>query len=321
MDLKVIVSNKTNPYLNIAVENWLVAQPDNGSVVMYLWKNRRTVVVGQNQNPFAECNIEQLSADGGYLVRRTTGGGAVYHDDGNINFSFVAPATLYDQSRQFEVIRQALLGYGIESETSGRNDMQTGGRKFSGNAFSRGRSQYLHHGTLLIRSNIDDLTRYLKVSPSKLHKHGVASVQSRVVNLSEIVPDISSENIVPHLVDAFETVYGAKADVLDFDMISRNPEVVGLVEKYSSEEWLYGRWRTFESTRQGRFEWGEVAVGLSIDESKGTITDVTLATDALDVNLAERVAGVLKGASITKRPSTPELADDKPLNDILSLVY
>ena len=86
---KLIISNQTNPYLNIAVENYLLSQPSDSDITMYLWQNRRTVVIGQNQNPFSECNVEALEADGGYLMRRKTGGGAVYHDDGNINFSFV----------------------------------------------------------------------------------------------------------------------------------------------------------------------------------------------------------------------------------------
>ena len=102
MMLQVVVSNQTNPYWNVAVENYLVSRKLDDTVVMYLWKNHRTVVIGQNQNPFSECNVDALLADGGYVMRRTTGGGAVYHDDGNINFSFVAPYDLYDQQKQFD---------------------------------------------------------------------------------------------------------------------------------------------------------------------------------------------------------------------------
>ena len=102
MMLQVVVSNQTNPYWNVAVENYLVSRQLDDTVVMYLWKNHRTVVIGQNQNPFSECNVDALLADGGYVMRRTTGGGAVYHDDGNINFSFVAPYDLYDQQKQFD---------------------------------------------------------------------------------------------------------------------------------------------------------------------------------------------------------------------------
>lgn len=137
MRLQFVISNQTNPYWNIAVENHLLSLPETEVVSLYLWKNRRTVVIGQNQNPYSECNVEALEADGGYLMRRRTGGGAVYHDYGNINFSFIVPKAMYDQTRQFSVIQRAVLDFGIVAELSGRNDILTDGRKFSGNAFSR----------------------------------------------------------------------------------------------------------------------------------------------------------------------------------------
>lgn len=317
MKLRIVVSPQTNPYINIAVENWLVAQPNDNVVTLYLWKNRRTVVIGQNQNPYAECNAERLIADGGYVMRRTTGGGAVYHDDGNLNFSFVASPELYDQAKHFDVICRTLKQYGIEAQVSGRNDMLADGRKFSGNAFSKGKNHWLHHGTLLIRGNFDDLSRYLRVKPSKLHKHGVSSVQSRVVNLSELEPSITSDNVVPHLVSAFEETYGAKAETIDFEQIANLPETKALIEKYSSKEWIYGRWSNFTAQYSHQFEWGAVELSLNVDDASHTINSVTVATDALDVNLADRVQQLLTGASTTTPPAT----DDAILKEILNLVY
>ncbi len=318
--LHFIVSNQTNPYWNVAVENYLVEREAADAVVMYLWKNRRTVVVGMNQNPYAECDVAMLQADGGYVMRRTTGGGAVYHDDGNLNFSFVAPYELYDQAKQFEVIRRALLPYGLESELSGRNDLLCRGRKFSGNAFSKGRHHRLHHGTLLIKGNMDDLSRYLHVNPAKMQKHGVSSVQSRVVNLSELA-DITSENIVPHLLSAFEEVYGERATTLDFDRLMIEPAVVDLYKKYSSDEWLYGRWRNFKAQRSAQFDWGHVELELDVDEEKGLITGAAVATDALDVGLAERIEALLCGASTKQPPRVGEGADAGMIRDVLKMVY
>ena len=205
---KLIISNQTNPYLNIAVENYLLSQPSDGDIIMYLWQNRRTVVIGQNQNPYSECNVAQLEADGGFLMRRRTGGGAVFHDLGNLNFSFVVPYEMYDTMRQFAVLQRAVAAYGLETEVSGRNDVLCQGRKFSGNAFSKGKHQRLHHGTILIRTDVEQLQRYLKVKPAKLQKHGVSSVQSRVVNLSELVPEITAQNIIPPLVQKYSKLMG-----------------------------------------------------------------------------------------------------------------
>ncbi len=317
MKLQFIVSDQTNPYWNIAVENYLLSLPETEVVTLYLWKNRRTVVIGQNQNPFSECNVEALEADGGYLMRRRTGGGAVYHDDGNINFSFVVPKALYDQTRQFSVIQRAVLDYGIVAELSGRNDILTEGRKFSGNAFSKGKYQDLHHGTILIKGNMEDLQRYLKPKPAKLQKHGVASVRSRVVNLTELNPEITSESIVPHLRSAFEEIYGDKSVDVGFPDIAARPEVRALYEQFASDDWKYGRWRTFTAQRSAQFDWGGVELSLTVDESRGVITDVQLASDALDLVALDETRCLLTGANIQQRPPS----ESAVINDILSLIY
>lgn len=315
MKLQFIVSDQTNPYLNIAVENHLVGLPSEDTVTMYLWKNRRTVVIGQNQNPFSECNVDALTADGGYLMRRRTGGGAVYHDDGNINFSFVAPPSLYDQQRQFAVIQRAVAEFGVVAEISGRNDVLADGRKFSGNAFSRGQHNYLHHGTLLIRGNMEDLQRYLNPKPAKLQKHGVKSVQSRVVNLGELNPAITSESIVPALRTAFETTYAQQAQLLPFHTLADTPEVHALYDHFASDEWLYGPWRSFNAQRSAQFDWGGVELQLFIEDD--VVRDVQLASDALDLAAIDEARRLLTGASTAKRPH----AEGAIVNDILSLVY
>ena len=315
MNLRFVVSDQTNPYLNIAVENYLVAQPSPDTVTMYLWKNRRTVVIGQNQNPFSECNVEALEADGGFLMRRRTGGGAVYHDDGNLNFSFVASHDLYDQTRQFSVIQRAVLDFGIVAELSGRNDILTEGRKFSGNAFSRGQHNNLHHGTILIRGNMEDLQRYLKPKPAKLMKHGVSSVKSRVVNLSELNAEITSGSIVPHLKSAFEEVYCGKATEVSFADIIARPEAQRLYEDFASPEWKYGRWRTFTAQRSAQFDWGGVELSLSVEND--IITDVQIASDALDLAALDEARRLLTGADTKKRPE----AEGAIVGDILSMVY
>ena len=313
--MQFVVSNQTNPYWNIAVENYLVEHAE--SVTLYLWRNHRTVVIGQNQNPYSEVNVEALEADGGYLMRRKTGGGAVYHDDGNLNFSFVIPKKMYDQTRQFSVIQRAVESFGLHTELSGRNDILAEGRKFSGNAFSKGRVNDLHHGTLLISGDMSDLARYLKPKLAKLQKHGVASVRSRVVNLSELAPEITSESIVPHLRSAFEEVYNGKATEVAFgEMISR-PEVEALYESFASDEWKYGRWRTFTAQRSAQFDWGGVEVALTVDEAQGIITDVQIASDALDLAALDEARHLLSGASTSVAPQS----DNPILKDIFSIIF
>lgn len=318
MKLQFIVSDQTEPYWNIAVENFLVESAE--CVTLYLWRNRRTVVIGQNQNPYSEVNVEALEADGGFLMRRKTGGGAVYHDDGNLNFSFVVPKALYDQQRQFSVIQRAVENFGLHTELSGRNDILAEGRKFSGNAFSKGRVNDLHHGTLLISGDMSDLAHYLKPKPAKLQKHGVASVRSRVVNLAELNPAITPESIAPRLKEAFLSEYSEYSEYSensDFSEIIKRPEVRALHDHFASPEWKYGRWRTFTAQHSAQFDWGGVELALTVDESRGIITDVQLASDALDLAALDDARTILTGAKTDQRPQT----EDAIVNDILSLVY
>lgn len=316
MELRLIISNTTDPYVNVAVENYLMSLPADDSVTMYLWKNRRTVVVGKNQNPFAECNVDLLRSEGGRVMRRTTGGGAVYHDDGNINFSFITTHNHYSLQRQFSVIKEAVNRFGLQAETSGRNDLLCDGRKFSGNAFSKTATRSLHHGTILIKSNVSDLNRFLKVSETKLHKHGVTSVKSRVVNLSELA-DITSENIIPELITAFEQVYGQGSVEIPFDELKENTNVRQLVDSYSSDAWIFGKWRHFVATKKGAFSWGEVAVSVDIDEEMARIRKIEIATDGLELDAIDQAKQLLSDASTREMP----LSDNPIVNDIVMLVY
>lgn len=323
MKLQFVVSTQTNPYLNIAVENYLVGQPSAQTVTMYLWRNRRTVVIGQNQNPYSECDVAALEADGGYLMRRRTGGGAVYHDDGNINFSFVAPPDLYDQRRQFTVIQHAVESFGLHTSLSGRNDIMVEDgegalRKFSGNAFSRGQHNNLHHGTILIRGNMADLQRYLKPKPAKLLKHGVSSVQSRVVNLGELNPAITSESIAPRLREAFCADYGREAAVeqLDFDTLCREAEVQRLYAEFASPEWKYGRWQTFNAQRSAQFDWG--MVDLSVEVADGRIADIQVATDALELDAIDHLRTLVTGQPLDMRPPA---TGNAIVDDMIGLIF
>ena len=319
-----LLSNQSDPYLNIAVENYLLSLPSNGQVTLYLWSNRRTVVIGQYQNPYSECNVEQLESDGGFLMRRRTGGGAVYHDLGNLNFSFVVPYELYDQSRQLSVLQKAVAAFGLQTEVSGRNDVLCQGRKFSGNAFSKGRNQRLHHGTILIRTDVEAIQKYLKVKPAKLHKHGVDSHQSRVVNLSELNPAITAASIVPHLLSAFEQEYGTPVRTLNFHQLASLPEVQQLRLSFASPEWKYGRWQQFEAQRSAQFDWGGVEISLQVDEPSATITSINIASDCLLPDAIDLAQSLLSGASTQQPPTLPAALDSASatiLSDIFSLLY
>ena len=317
--LRVIISPQYDPFLNRAVEQYLTERQEEGVVTMYLWKNQRTVVIGYNQNPYAECNVKLLLDEGGYLMRRGTGGGAVYHDLGNINFSFIADKKLYDVKKQLSVIQDALLAYGLHAEISGRNDLTCEGRKFSGNAFAKGQNNNLHHGTILIKTDGAMMQRYLIVDKAKLMKNGVKSVTSRVVNLSELVPELTSENIKQPLMASFEKIYDGKAEILDFDTLINTKEVQGIRDEISSHGFLFGRWEQFKTTKKARFPWGGVEIALQVDEANAVIKDVQIATDCLEPETIQQAEQLLKGASTKAAPMFD--AGNEILHDIIGLIY
>lgn len=314
--LQIIIGKQYNPYINLAVESYLLDDYQQNTITLFLWKNKHTIVIGKNQNPYSECELESLLNDGGFISRRRTGGGAVYHDLGNLNFSFVADKDIYDVHRQMQVIQKALADFNLETEVSGRNDITYQGRKFSGNAFAKTKYQGLHHGTILIKTDTEKLQKYLKVKPVKLQKHGVKSVASRIINLSEVA-DITSDSIIPHLIKAFEDIYQNKATVIDFDELCTE-KVMENSRHISSDEYLYGKWKEFTAKTKGHFDWGCVDIDLDIDQENGIIRNINIASDSLDSESIENAIMMLKGADIKNPPQT---TDNTIIRDIFSIIY
>lgn len=317
--LRIVVGTCHDPYVNLAAESRLLDNYQPDTVTLFLWQNERTVVIGANQNPYSECNVETLLTDGGRLARRRTGGGAVYHDLGNLNFSFVADKRLYDVARQMRVVQEALRHFGLETELSGRNDITFEGRKFSGNAFGFTKWQGLHHGTLLIKTDSKQMARYLNVHQAKLQKHGVRSVAARVVNLSEVAA-VTAENMVQPLVEAFQDVYAGRAQTVGFDTLC-DDAAQALCRQIQSDDYLYARWRNFRAARSAQFAWGRVDVDLHIDEAQGIIRSAAVASDSLQPEAIAQAELLLQSASITTAPAVPDGDSHDIVADIFSLIY
>ena len=271
----------TDPYQNLAVEEYLTFHTEPGECILYLWQNAHTVVIGRNQNCWKECRVSELEADGGHLVRRLSGGGAVYHDLGNLNFTFCMCKEDADVDRQLQVIIEAVASFGLTAEKTGRNDVAINGQKFSGNAFFDSKGCYYHHGTLLLNVDTASMSRFLNPSKAKLQSKGVDSVRSRVVNLSSLCPEITVDTMKQAMFTAFSKVYGLPAVPLCAERLEQTAIQDGR-ERFSSERWKYGPKIPFTNRLEQRFSWGEVNLDLHVNE--GMITKALLSSDSMEAD-------------------------------------
>jgi len=277
-----IVARDTDPYRNLAIEKQLLDTLPEETAILYLWQNAHTIVCGRNQNPWYECRVKDFMSDGGRIARRLSGGGAVYHDMGNLNFTFLLPKNAFDIPRQLSVIQAAVASYSLKAVRSGRNDLHINDRKFSGNAFfSSGQSAY-HHGTLLVNADMAVMGRYLTADKQKLQNRGVKSVPARVINLQSLAREMTIENLQGALFRAFAKVYGIKPIMLDEKMMDQ-PSIHKLTSLYRSPDWVFPREVPYTFTVKERFPWGGISVNLLVED--GMIREARFFTDAMEAGL------------------------------------
>ena len=299
MKLTIFRTGNTVPYDNLAAEEYLTFHAEEDEMVLFLWQNAHTVVIGKNQNPWRECHVEKIKADGAYLARRMSGGGAVYHDMGNLNFTFAARDGLFDITRQTDVILLACRLMGIKAEKTGRNDLTVDGRKFSGHAYFSSRGFNYHHGTIMMNVVPEDMTKYLRVSEAKLKSKGVASVRSRVVNLADYLgdrmPGASDAEMIAAMQDALvraaEREYCGRGGTVEERELPSIPQE--LIDKYTSEEWRLGTRIAFRKEIEHRFDWGGVEIQLAM---KGEYIDTCrIYSDSLETETFPVIEELLTG--------------------------
>ena len=297
--LKVILSDSVNPYLNLATEEWIFHEMEPTAQTLFLWRNDQTVVIGRSQNPWSECNLTKMKEDGVQLARRGTGGGAVFHDLGNTNFTFLSPKDAYKRENNVAIIQNALAKVGIKSMASGRNDLlleaEDGPRKFSGSAYREKRDRAFHHGTLLLHADLSRLANYLTPNPKKLQAKGKESVRMRVANLTEHAPQLNHEKIVELIVESFENFYGGKATVerLSLDTLQAIPELKARHDALSAWDWLYGNTLEFSHQLDDYLSLGFFDFRFQVSE--GVVQDVQIFSDCLSTEIVSDLQLGLKG--------------------------
>lgn len=284
-------SKSFDPFFNLGFEKYLIDSVRDDDIILYLWQNEKTVVIGRNQNVYDECNLAELEKLGGKVARRMSGGGAVFHDVGNLNFTFIAKSDKYNVNDQMDIIIDALKAFGISAEKNGRNDMTVDGKKFSGSAFTKHGTTECHHGTLMISVNSDILDKVLNVSHEKLSKHNVNSVKSRTVNLSSLSPDITVDKLKNAIKLSFLKVYNASSFGSEINPF--NIQLDEYTNYFSNENWIYGERIKFTDQLKYNHPLGEIKIELDI--KAGKIINSRVYSDSLDLQFIDQIKDILPG--------------------------
>lgn len=272
---RIVISQETNPCYNLALEESLLFRADS-ETLFYIWVNHSCVVLGRNQNPYMECDMDYLKSSQIGLVRRKSGGGAVYQDTGNLNYTFINREGEGNEEKQRKVLTGMFDRLGLNAVYSGRNDILIEDRKVSGQAkYCDGGNEYLH-GTLMVHVNLEHLERSLRPSEMKLRSRGISSVSSRVINMTEYIPDLEVKTVEKLLIEQFIQVYGPSEPVIYMDSSGERPEQQ---DRYESREWIVDSCPGYTALMEMPYLGG--VLKLKIQVKNGVIVNVQGSSDSL----------------------------------------
>ncbi len=312
------ISNSKSPYMNLAMEDMLcdfVESQNEETAVVYFWVNVSCVVCGRNQNPFAECNMDYLMKNNIVLVRRKSGGGTVFQDAGNLNFTFIANEGYFDKQKSMMIVCNALNNLGIPAIISGRNDIIIKGKKISGSAFCRRDNACIHHGTLLIDTDLEKMLGALTPDDMKLKVKGIRSVRSRVMNLRSIYPDYTIPDYMREIKKVFLKIYDEQEFLVFEDELQETNRFREYLQSYSSDDWIYGYVPDAEVLRKRQFEWGNVTILETMDVSGKN--QFWIYSDCLDTCTIELAKQILNGNNSLCDIS---VSDNLILHDIIGMI-
>jgi lipoate-protein ligase A len=296
-------NDSTDPCFNLAFEEYAFRNIGLGEPVAFIWQNEPTVVIGRWQNTVEEINCEYVEKNHIHVVRRITGGGAVYHDLGNINYTFISQkeGDVFEFAKFTQPVIEALADMGVKAELSGRNDITVGGAKISGNAQYSSGGRLLHHGTILYASDLSVVSKSLQVKPDKIQSKGIKSVRSRVANIADCMTapmplEEFKERILSHLLQ------DNKAE--RYELSAQEMEKVRRLadEKYRSWEWVYGQSPKFNLQKRRKFPFGEVDVRMQVEH--GIIQECTVFGDFFSNEDPNELCRRLVGSELRREPLT-----------------
>lgn len=297
-----LIARDSDPFRNQAIERHLMDTLPEDTAILFLWQNRSTVMLGRAQNPWYECPVDDFASKGGCVARRLSGGGAMYQDRGSLNFSFILPKTRFDIPRQLSTIGMAVGAFGVQAQASGRNDLSAEGRKFCANAFFKSGSAAMHHGTILVSSQLGQMVNALTVEQGRLPV-GMKKPFPQVVNLADVGRGVNMSALQESLYWAFGRSFGAQPGMLEERMMDSR-SIDRMAAQFAAREWVYPATIPYTFTVTERFPWGGVTVQMRAEG--GVVRAARVYTDAMEAALFTHIEQALVGSpclisAITKR--------------------
>lgn len=295
-----IESTSTDPYYNLALEQYVFDQLNREHNYFMLWQNANSIIIGKHQNTISEINAHYVKENGIRVARRLSGGGAVYHDLGNLNFTFIVDnnGQAFDFSVFCKPIQKALASMGVSVEISGRNDMTIDGRKFSGNSQYAKNGRLLHHGTIMYNTDMSVLGNALNVSSDKIESKGIKSVRSRVTNVK---PHMDDPNIsMRRFWEALRRYMYAENEMEPYTLSPKDAHEVEKLrnEVYATWDWNYGASPAHSIKKERRIDGcGKIEVFADID-TRGTINAIRFYGDYFGNGNSAEVAALLEGTPL-----------------------
>jgi lipoate-protein ligase A len=308
----LFIDNKgiTDPRINLAIEEYALKNLDINETYLLFYINEPSIIIGKNQNTVEEINTDYVESNGIKVVRRLSGGGAVYHDLGNLNFSFITKddGESFHNFRKFtEPVIEALQKMGVNAELSGRNDILAEGRKISGNAQFSTKGRMFSHGTLLFNSEIEHVVSALRVKQDKIESKGIKSIRSRVANISEFLSEpMAIEQFRSHLL---KNIFSETNDIPEYVLTDEDWSKIHELskERYQNWDWNYGKSPKFNSQHSHRFPVGSIDVRLEVN--KGVIESCKIFGDFFGVGDVSEIETLLTGQKYEKATIEQSLQD------------
>ncbi|MGV3465239.1 MAG: lipoate--protein ligase [Heyndrickxia sp.] len=285
-----------DPQINLAIEEYALKNLDPNETYLLFYINQPSIIIGKNQNTIEEINTEYVDKNGIIVVRRLSGGGAVYHDLGNLNFSFITKddgESFHNFMKFTEPVIKALKKLGVNAELSGRNDIQVGERKISGNAQFSTRGRMFSHGTLMLDSELENVASALKVKKEKIESKGIKSVRSRVANISEFLDEkVTIEEFRQLLL---ESIFEGQNPIPEYKLSDEDWEKIHQLskERYQNWDWNYGKSPKFNLQHSHRFPVG--SIDMRLDVNKGLIETCKIYGDFFGVGDVADIENKLTG--------------------------